>query len=213
VTPLVTGVITPRIGAKQRTIAIDGEPWRTTSASVIRMLGVREGDVVDTAALARAIETAEPEAARERALRLLGYRERSAHELASKLTEDGYREAVVADVVTRFLECLLVDDRRFAESLVRGSIGGRHLGRERILRTLTEAGVDPVIIAEVVEEHVPAEGEFARATELARRMASRVDDPRKLAQRLIRKGYAPGVAFSAVRAVRVLDDEEGEQGL
>jgi len=213
VTPLVTAIVTPRIGAKQRTITIDGEPWRTTSASVVRTLGIREGDAVDTADLARAIEAAEPAAARDRALGLLVYRERSAHELAAKLTDDGFREDVVTEVVTRFQECLLVDDRRFAESLVRGSVGGRHLGRERILRMLSDAGVDPVIIAEVVDEHASADTELARATDLARRLALRVDDPRKLAQRLIRKGYAPGIAFSAARVVRALDDEVDEQGL
>jgi regulatory protein len=213
VTPLVTAVVTPRIGQRERTILLDGEAWRTTSAAVIRRLGVREGDVVDPVVLTRAIDTAEPPAARARALGLLGYRERSAHELARKLADDGYRPDVVTQVVARFQECLLVDDCRFAESLVRGAVGGRKLGRERIVRTLTDAGVDPEIIADVVNEHAPAEAELARASELAQRMALRVNDPRKLAQRLIRRGFAPDVAFTAVRAVRAADGEADEQGL
>ncbi len=212
-TSLVTAIVTPRPGQKQRTILLNDEVWRTTSAAVVRTLGVREGDVVEPADLAQAIDSAEPEAARERALRLLGYRERSAHELARRLADDGYREDVVAEVVTRFQEVLLVDDRRFAESLVRGAVGGRNVGRERILRTLADAGVDPAIITDVVDGHAPAEAELARATELAKRMVLRVSDRRKLAQRLIRKGFAPDVAFSAARAVRVPDDEADEQGL
>jgi regulatory protein len=213
VTPLVTAIVTPRVGQKQRTILLDDEAWRTTSAAVVRALGIREGDVVDPAELARAIDAAEPEAARERALRLLGYRERSAHELGLKLADDGYRDEVVAAVVVRFQEVLLVDDRRFAESLVRGAVGGRHLGRERILRNLADAGIDSTIIADVVDGHAPAEAELARATELAQRMAVRVSDRRKLARWLIRKGFGPDVAFSAARVVRTADDETDEQGL
>lgn len=212
-TPLVTAIVTPRVGQKQRTILLDDEAWRTTSAAVVRTLGIRKGDAIDPDDLALAIDTTEPEAARERALRLLGYRERSAHELGLKLAEDGYRDEVVAAVVARFQEVLLVDDRRFAESLVRGAVGGKHLGRERILRTLADAGVDPAIIADVVDGHAPVEAELARATELAQRMAARVSDRRKLAQRLIRKGFAPDVAFSASRTVRTPDDEVDEQGL
>jgi SOS response regulatory protein OraA/RecX len=87
------------------------------------------------------------------------------------------------------------------------------VGRERILRALTDAGVDPAIIADVVDGHVPAEAELVRATELAQRMAVRVSDRRKLAQRLLRKGFAADVAFSAARAVRTADDEADEQGL
>lgn len=210
---LVTGIVTPRYGQKQRTILLDDEAWRTTSAAVIRVLGLSVGDVVDAAILASAIDAAEPEAARARALRLLGYRERSAQELAGKLSDDGYAKDVADEIVTRFRECLLVDDRRFAESLVRSAVGGRHLGRPRILRTLDDAGVDPAIVADVVEVHAPAEEELARATALAQRMAVRVGDPRKLAHRLIRKGFSPDVSFSAVRAVRVVDDGDAEQGL
>ena len=212
-TPLVTDIVTPRVGQRPRTILLDDEAWRTTSAAVIRALDVRKGDVVDATDLARAIDCAEREAARERALRLLGYRERSAHELACRLADDGYREDVVADVVARLEDVLLLDDRRFAESLVRGAVGGRDMGRERILRTLGDAGVDPAIIAEVVDEHAPAEAELSRATELAQRMALRTCDRRKIAHRLIRKGYALDVAFSAARSVCAADEEMDEQGL
>ncbi|HZL04135.1 MAG TPA: regulatory protein RecX, partial [Coriobacteriia bacterium] len=206
-------IATPRYGQKRRTILLDESEWRTTSAAVVRALGLREADVVDAESLASAIDQAEPEAARERALRLLGSRERSAHELSRKLLDDGYPDGVVHAVVSRFRDCLLVDDSRFAESVARGAVEGRQLGRERILRTLADAGVDLETIERVVDAHAPAEGELARATALAQRFAARIDDPRKIAQRLIRKGFAPSVAFSAVRAVRDEDLGDDEQGL
>jgi regulatory protein len=209
VASLVTGIATPRLGQKRRVIALDGEEWRATSAAVLRGIGLREGDVVDADDLAAVIGQAEPGAARDRALRLLGYRERSSRELAARLTEDGYPEELVEILVARLQECLLVDDRRFAETVTRSALAGKQLGRRRILRTLDDAGVDATTVAEVVDTLAPADDELERAIALARRMNARVDDPRRLAQRLIRRGYAPNVAFAAVRSVRTDLDEHG----
>ncbi|MGB4592328.1 MAG: hypothetical protein WBI63_00945, partial [Coriobacteriia bacterium] len=99
---LVTDIETPRIGARLRRIWLDGEPWKTTSAAVVKAVGVATGDVVEPDALSLSLQSNEADAARERALQLLGYRERSRFELRAKLAEDGYPPPVLSAIVGAF---------------------------------------------------------------------------------------------------------------
>ena len=63
---------------RARRLRFDHAEPRLTSASVVKLLGLAEGDVWDEQQLERgASSEAEPELAKERAFRMLGYRERS----------------------------------------------------------------------------------------------------------------------------------------
>lgn len=77
---------------------------------------------------------------REKALRLLARREHSRAELARKLEEEG-NENDVTVLLTRFEECGLISDARFAEQFVssRASrFGARRLQHELKLRGVPE---------------------------------------------------------------------------
>lgn len=206
-TAQVTGIVTPRAPSKRRVIELDGEAWRTTSSAVVRVLKLGVGDMVDPDSLAALIDAEEPSAAREAALRLLGYRERSTHELTTRLIEDGYPALVADAVAARLTESELLDDRRFTESLVHSAVRGRGFGRARIARMLSTAGIEESLIEESLDEAAPPEGELARATALAARLAGHVSTVDQLAGRLIRRGYGPGIAFSAARTALGSDHE------
>jgi regulatory protein len=93
---------------------------------------------------------ADPEAARTAALAMLGRREYASGELTTALTRKGYAAAVAAEVVAQMGEERLVDDSRYADSLVR-MLTGRGQGPARIRQELREAGISEERISTVLD--------------------------------------------------------------
>jgi regulatory protein len=200
-TGIVTKITTVRVGCRPRVIEIDEQPWRTTSAATIRLSGLREGDIVDLEELALRIDEAEQQALRERGIALLGYRERSVAELRSKLLEDGYPDASVHALVCALERSGLVNDERFAESLVRSAAGGKSHGRRRAAIDLAARGVADDIALAALDEYMPADNEDERARQVARKLTRPNERVDRLATRLVRKGFSPSVSYSVAREV------------
>lgn len=183
------------------TVYLDSEPWRTTTTSVVRKLGVAVGDTCDPRVLdemARELETPE---LRERAVRLLGYRERSEADLRTRLLDDGYPTDLVDALVTEFADLGLVDDERFAGMLARSLIQLRGLGRDRARRELSRHGLTDEIVDAALDTVAPSPGEADRALEVAKRSLRSSDNPDRLAARLARRGFSPSIAFRVARTV------------
>jgi len=174
----------------RRLVLSDGRT-RLTSAAVVRVLALEPGSAVDDSELA---ET-EMAQARERAFRVLGYRDRSAAELAKKLSDDGYPHDVVAAITDRLAELDLVNDVRFAETWVRMRSASGY-GPHRVARELAEKGVDKQIAQDALHSvEGPSELERARLV-LGTRTAA---DPRER-DRLMRRLVTRGFSFETARA-------------
>jgi regulatory protein len=93
---------------------------------------------------------ADPQAVRAGALALLGRREYASGELTAALTRKGYAAEVVAEVVAELAADRLLDDTRYAESLVR-QLATRGQGPARIRQELQEAGISAALITQVLE--------------------------------------------------------------
>ena len=112
-------------------------------------------------------------------------------------------EPSVADqVVTELIELGYLDDARYAERFAEDRRRLDGWGSERIARRLRELGVDREHIEAAIAAQDPEE-EKAAALELLRRRcpeppASRAERDRALGI-LVRRGYAPEVAFDALR--------------
>lgn len=138
----------------------------------------------------------------ERALKSISVRERTAGEVKDFLLRRGYAGDVIADVVRSLREEGLVDDagyaRRFAED--------RRLldqwGNERIARDLERRGIDRELVERALAGH-DRDDELAVAVELLdRRFPLPFDGDRerdKAWRMLVRRGYEPELAYSAVR--------------
>lgn len=196
---VLTGIKTHARGSRRRTLVLDGDPWETIPVEVLRDLDLREGDVIDLADLHERIASAAPIRARERALRLLMYRERSEHELFDRLTSDGYPPEIAHEVVTSLISSGLLDDDRFAENYARMLVLSRGYGRARALRELLKRGIDQERALEALEAVAPEDHEVARAGERAHALARAGDTRDRLAARLVRRGFSPGIALSAAR--------------
>lgn len=209
---LVTDVKTPLRGSKRRMLEVDHSDWRETSSEVLAALGIRAGTIMPLEELEAAIAGAEPARARERALRLLSYRERGAQEVRARLAEDGYPAAVVGETVAALVETGLVDDERFAAMTARALTRVRGMGRSRATRDLIARGVDPDVANAAVDEALPPDEEARAAAGLAHAMAHRPDATvEKVAARLVRKGYATGLSLRCAReAIEATGGTDGE---
>lgn len=193
----------------RRIVLSQGEP-RITAAAVVRALGLEAGDEVDAGELAASLDALEPDCARERALRILGYRERSVRELERRIVDDGYPAGVAREIVSRFVELALVDDARFAALWARTRAAAGY-GASRIVRELRRKGVSPATIEEAIAEAFEDESEVERAkTLVGNRAPQSARDREKLIHKLIRRGFSMSAALGAVPRVEQgadLDDK------
>jgi regulatory protein len=196
---LVTDIGSRR-GSRCREIHLVGHAWRTTSADVVKALGLRVGHIEPIEELASRLDTAEPRQARDRALRLLAYRDRSLSDLVGRLTEDGYPPTVSATVTADLARVGIMDDERFARNTARVLATIRGFGRLRILRELDAHGIDPALAQDALCEALPEDEELDSALRLARALAARPRaDVSRIAARLSRKGFSVPVALRVAR--------------
>ncbi len=169
-------------------------------AEVVRDIGLRVGQRVEPTSLEARIAESEPGQAWSRVLRLLNYRDRGSDELLRRLADDGFSPQAVESAVSHASDLGFVDDRRFAEALVRQLIGGKHLGRRRVAAQLSAKGVAEDLSAELLERCCSPEDESARAALLASSLSARcADQPERVTRRLVTKGFDTGVAWHAAR--------------
>jgi regulatory protein len=152
--------------------------------------------------LAPATEADPVERARALAWKSLNRRDRTVEELGGMLLGKRVEPAVADQVVTELIELGYLDDARYAARFAEDRRRLDGWGSERIARRLRELGVDREHIDAAVAAQDPEE-ELAAALELLRRRCP--EPPTTRAERdralgiLVRRGYAPDLAFDALR--------------
>lgn len=186
--------------SRARRLIFDDDSTRTTSAAALKQLGLDDGaTTIDDATLEAALDEIELPLAKERALGLLGYRERTCGEVARKLRENGYPSHVVNAVVARFSELELIDDARFARSWSRSRASAGY-GRRRVARELAEKGVDKQLAEDVLGEvYADSSDDVARARSALRGATATTRKERdRLLRRLISRGFDMSTALQAI---------------
>jgi regulatory protein len=138
----------------------------------------------------------------ERALKSISVRERTESEVRAFLMQRGYEAPVIADVVRALREERLVDDAGYARRFVEDRRLLDQWGSERIARDLERRGVAAELV-EAALAGIDAQDELGTAIELLdRRFPMPFDGDRerdKAWRLLVRRGYEPELAYSAVR--------------
>lgn len=140
---------------------------------------------------------------KDRALRLLSVRSRSRYELRGRLLRAGYELDEVEATLVDLEVVGLVDDEAFARELAEHQ-RRKGLGRRAGLAALRGKGVDPDLAERTVDEVQPeddADVAFALASARLERLRSLSPDVvhRRVLGYLLRRGYEPVIARSAVR--------------
>src|SRR5262245_21361883 len=157
--------------------------------------------------------------AREICLRLLAVRPRTRQELATALHQRGIPDEVAGEILQRYGEVGMVDDRAFARAWVTSRHHGKGLAGRALAGELRRKGVEAEAIGEALDEL--SDGVEARtARDLVDRKLrhDRGGAPgatlRRLVGLLARKGYAPGLAFRVVKeavAAAAVDEADGAE--
>lgn len=165
-------------------------------------VGSTDGPRADAERARRSTDPAE--LAREICLRQLAARPRTRKELAAALRRRGIAPEVAAEVLDRYGEVGIVDDRAFASAWVTSRHHGKGLARRALAGELRRKGVDSDVVDQALEE-LPGETEVDTARGLVARKL-RTERPgradvtfRRLVGMLARKGYPPGMAVQVVK--------------
>lgn len=195
---------------RARRIFFEDDPqYRTTAAAVVKKLGLVEGTEIERAALEAALSAEEMPLAKERALQLIGYRERSAHELTAKLADSGFPSDVADAVVSRYIEVELVDDERFAAAWTRSRRSSGY-GDRKIRRELEDKGVAPALAEAVLGSRDPDEELERAVASLRGRRPRDYADSQRIIKRLLTRGFSVAAARGAVeRAGAISDGDSG----
>lgn len=175
--------------------------------------------VEDTAALSgdgrtrdrrrKTAETASPEpsvetrrSARDQALSLLEYADRTEKELVRKLQERGYAWEEIQDAVSFLLEYRYLDDRAYADRYVRARSSRK--SRRQLQAELEQKGIASQLIqAALEEETVDEEGQIRRFLEKKGCHPGEKLEPqqlRRITAALARKGFS----YDQIRSVMEL---------
>lgn len=201
-------------------IHVDGEdgPRLEVALDLVLRAGLAVGDVLDTAGVAALEREDEGYRAREAALRLLAHRARSVAELRGRLERKAIAAAVVDHTMAWLDERGYLDDRAFAEALVRDRLRLRPRGRAGLIQELlrkgvdgatAEAATDAVMAAEAVEDpalalaaaRIWARKNAPLVAESVRGIEPRLRGRRRLYGHLARRGFAPASIRAAMDAV------------
>ncbi len=136
----------------------------------------------------------------ERSFRLLAARARGVEELRRRLLqrEDAGAE-LVEQVIARLLDYAYLNDEKFARDYSLSKINGKPMGRRRLERDLTNKHLPEALIQAALDELYEAHPEGRLIEEaLDRRvhaygLPKSYNDLQKIAAKLMRRGFDPGV--------------------
>lgn len=151
------------------------------------------------------------DACREAALTLLDAAARSSGALAQRLSRKGFDEPTIEQVIARLTRLCLLDDRSYAQDLLRSCLH-RTMGERGVLNEMTRKGLNRTLSEEVIAQ-AAEEGLFVdSAYELGRKVAKRTEglDLRVRKRRLwsagSRKGHDPSLLTRVANDLLVESD-------
>ncbi|MQA90323.1 MAG: hypothetical protein GEU90_08810 [Gemmatimonas sp.] len=186
---------------------VDGEFRLTIAAEVAVRRGLRPGHALDEAELTALAEEDARWRARESALRLLSYRQRSENEIRRRLASRHFDPATVETCIDHLKAASLLDDEAFAIAFCRDRLRSRPSGRARLAVELRAKGVRDDVAREALDQIFSSEGQDE--LELARQAAHKFTRPRNIdALRLRRRlyGFLSRRGFSADTIAAVMEE-------
>ncbi|MEC4272416.1 RecX family transcriptional regulator [Adlercreutzia sp. R25] len=146
-----------------------------------------------------------------RILRWVSVRERSSAYLRDRLLKDDFAPADVEEALSRAARVCIVDDRRYADALIRMRLTAGK-GLRDAEREIAELGIDPASLDAWIEHHEQGRDfEVQRALTALRRRPPRAKQAREAAfRRLVNQGFATDIASCAARQWYEEREREGD---
>jgi regulatory protein len=196
-----------------RVVRVDGRAVVTLHAADVESLRLAVGRTW-TKSLADSVASLVAVAkGRKTAIRILGGRPCSRTELVEKLIARKHLPDVAERIADELEKDRWLDDRAFAELLVRQATRTKPAGQALLLKKLESRGIDRALAEQVIRSALSADRSASGATELARhelakcRTSSPVRNARRVAAALQRRGFDEETVFHALERIGLrLDD-------
>jgi regulatory protein len=197
-----------RSGLERVNVFLDGEYGFSLAADI--GAGLREGQVLDAAAIRELLARDKGERAYQHALQYLAARPRSTAEIRRRLTEHSHSPEAIAVALERLGNHGYVDDRAFADYWV-GQRQTFHPRGPRALRAeLRQKGVDAETTTAALEPTVADQEDAAYRAGVRRAQRAPLDErafTQAMTPFLVRRGFDYGAVRTAVR--RLWDERNG----
>ncbi|MEG6615683.1 regulatory protein RecX [Peptococcaceae bacterium 1198_IL3148] len=140
--------------------------------------------------------------AKNYALRLLTYRQRSQHEIKNRLEQKGYDQCIIEQTLDFLKDCKLIDDYQFAQQYIYNKISSaKPVGVNRMKYELVQLGIDKDIVSDAVAT-IDYQTELDLAKKLVKRTINNKTSPpksQKLVALLLRRGFSYNIIKEALR--------------
>jgi regulatory protein len=169
--------------------------------AAIEAMKLKIGQHLSAAEIARLKEKDQVEVAHERALNLLSYRPRSVAEVRRRLTEKGFSESSIDQVISRLTRADLVDDGAFARYWLENRDTFKPRSKRAIRHELRQKGIADSIIDDTLTDYDENDAAYRAGLSRARKLArhNNTDTLRpKLLAFLSRRGFSYSLARDTV---------------
>ncbi|MHC5023953.1 MAG: regulatory protein RecX [Planctomycetota bacterium] len=197
-----------------RSVRVDGRVVARLSEDDVATLRLAVGqpwtaELAETVRIAAATDTA-----RRDALRFLGRRALTRHELTSRLARREHAPGIIARVLDELTDQGWLDDDACATLVVEHIMARRPASRARLLASLRSRGVEPDLASRVVDEALREIDPVEAALELARDRhpdahgRDRATRARRIGGFLARQGFEQDVVETVLGRLRLLDPDD-----
>ena len=216
---VISALVARRGQAERVAVHLDGHRAFDLSSVVVDRAGLRAGDPLIAERQRELLDQDAPYRARERALRLLGLRDRSRREIEMRLRQAGFEPPAVAETVEWLTGLGYLDDRRFAGAYVaekqRGGWGPRRIRAELAAKGVERPVVDEALAAREENGTTGGDGDAVLEQTVRKRFGGQfATDPeaaeRRLAGFLARRGYDWDTIGRMIRMLRAETSSEAE---
>lgn len=189
----ITAIEPQKRRGNRRSIFVDGEFAVGAHEEIVVSLGLAVGQSFDSDRLAELVRAETVRKARESALRLISYRDRTKSEIRKRLIGSDFPEDVVDEVEERLVKAGLLDDEKFSRDWVKARSATKPMGKTRLAWELRSKGVEPSEVEEALEG-IDRDTEYQLALETGRKKIQKLGliDPAvkiRLSSFLARRGF------------------------
>ncbi|UCH60191.1 MAG: RecX family transcriptional regulator [Anaerolineales bacterium] len=197
----ITGMQIQKHNKQRVNIYLDGE----FAFGLARILTawLKTGQELSKEKIAQLLAEDEREAAFQKAVKFLSYRDRTEAEIHAHLVNYGASENIISEIVVRLKQNGLIDDNRFASTWVENRTAFRPRGRQALTYELKQKGIALHTIDKALEDIDEDELAYRAAQKHQNKISADnwLDFRKKLYAHLARRGFSYEIIATTVQKV------------
>jgi regulatory protein len=173
------------------------------SLDIVTKYDLHEGNEISQEEIDQLLFQEEKMKIRNRAFRLLGYRDRSIKEMEQRLRDQGFDRALVKEVIDEFLADATLDDHRFTRSYVHDYTHVKCRGNVFIQKELRKKGIPADMIQAELELRDERELILGYITRKMSDLNIEIPKQRqKMIHRLLTRGFSSSLVYDIINQMQ-----------